>query len=129
MAPDCPRLVHARGCSPGIPSAAASHAFPIFNSAAMIFGFWIFFFLFFPSSFCSDKSVMSPVPYKMHWSDLPLQKVNDREFYLALEMGTFKKRFLLLYLFSFLMAGGRARTVLKGFFNISLSHAPSPWAC
>lgn len=56
--------------------------------------------------------MISPVPCKTHWSDLPLQKVNDREFYLALEMGTFGKEVLLLYLFSFLMAGGRERTVL-----------------
>lgn len=70
--------------------AAASHAFAIFNSAAMILGFFFPFFF----SFCSDKSVISPVPYKTHGSDLPLQKVNDKEFYLAPVMGTFKKRFL-----------------------------------
>lgn len=78
----------AQGGCPGIPSlccaelAAASHAFAVFNSAAMIFGFSSFFFFF-----SSDKSVISPLPYQTHRSDLPLQKVNDKEFYSALEIG------------------------------------------
>lgn len=85
--------------------AAAADALSIFNSSATIF--WFFF--------CSDISLISPVPYERYCSGLPLQKVTDREFYLAPAMGTFEKRVPLLYLFSFLMEGGRQRTVLKGF--------------
>lgn len=59
--------------------------------------------------------MISCVPCERYRSDLPLQRVNDKEFYLALAMGTFEKKVLLLYLFSYLIEGGRQRTVLKGF--------------
>lgn len=46
--------------------------------------------------------MISSVPHERYRSDLPLQRVNDEEFYLALAMGTLKKKkkkVPLLYLF------------------------------
>lgn len=36
--------------------------------------------------------MISSVPHERYLSDLPLQRVNDEEFYLALAMGTLKKK-------------------------------------
>lgn len=97
--------VHPQGCSSGVAAWASRHSdVPSWRQhltpslfIAHLQGFFGFSFLFFLVCFFfffSDKSVISPVPYKTHQSDLLLQKVNDKEFYLALAMGTLKKRFL-----------------------------------
>lgn len=63
--------------------------------------------------------MISSVPHERYLSDLPLQRVNDEEFYLALAMGTLKKkkkRFL-CYI-CFLIPNGRrqAKDSSEGFF-------------